>query len=97
MSDEVGMLLGAGFEVHTTSGRGFTPEEIAERAIKDVIYIGDQTHPAIRDQAREFSDRVKHVLIRSMYEAIQSNNTTLANKFTRAGHSELIPLLYRRT
>lgn len=94
MSDEIGMILGTGFEVHTTSGRGFTPEEIAERAMKDVLYVSDQTHPAIRDQAHEFSDRVKHVLIRSIYEGIQSNNTTLENKFIRAGHSELIPLLY---
>ncbi len=94
MSDEIGMFLGTGFEVHTTSGRGFTPEEIAERAMKDVLYVSDQAHPAIRSQAHDFKEQVKHVLIRSMYEAIQSNNTTLVNKFTRAGHSELIPLLY---
>lgn len=94
MSNEIGALLGVGYEVHTSSGRGFTPEEIAERAIRDVLYISDQTHPAIRDQAHDFKDRVKQVLIRSMYEAIQSNNTTLVNKFTRAGHPELIPLLY---
>jgi hypothetical protein len=94
MNDEIGMILGTGFEVHTTSGRGFTPEEIAERAIKDVIYIGDHTHPAIREQAHEYSEQIKRVMIRSMYEAIQSNTTTLVNKLTRAGHSELIPLLY---
>jgi hypothetical protein len=94
MSNEIGALLGVGYEVHTSSGRGFTPEEIAERAIKDVLYISDQTHPAIRDQAHDFREQVKHVLIRAMYEAIQSNNTTLVNKFTQAGHPELIPLLY---
>jgi hypothetical protein len=94
MSDEIGAVLGVGYEVHTTSGRGFTPEEIAERAIKDVIYVSEHAHPAIRDQAHDFREKVKYVLIRSMYEAIQSNNTTLVNKFTRAGHPELIPLLY---
>ncbi len=94
MSNEIGAVLGVGFEVHTTSNRGFTPEEIAERAIKDVLYISDQAHPAIREQAHDFSDRVKYVLIRSMHEAIRSNNTTLVNKLTQAGHPELIPLLY---
>lgn len=94
MSNEIGALLGVGYEVHTSSGRGFTPEEIAERAIKDVLYISDQTHPAIRDQAHDFRDRVKQVLISAMHEAIRSNNTTLVNKFTQAGHPELIPLLY---
>lgn len=94
MSNEIGTFLGVGFEVHTTSHRGFTPEEIAERAIKDVLYVSEHAHPAIRSQAHDFREQVKQVLIRSMYEAIQSNNTTLVNKFTQAGHSELIPLLY---
>ena len=94
MSNEIGAVLGVGFEVHTTNNRGFTPEEIAERAMKDVLYVSDQAHPAIRSQAHDFREQIKHVLIRSMYEAIQSNNTTLVNKFTQAGHPELIPLLY---
>ena len=94
MSNEIGAFLGVGYEVHTTSGRGFTPEEIAERAMQTVMYISDQTHPAIRDQAHDFRERVKQVLISVMYEAIRSNNTTLVNKFTQAGHPEFIPLLY---
>ena len=37
--------------VRTTSNRGFTPEEIAERALDKIVYVGSQSHPAIRDQA----------------------------------------------
>ncbi len=41
-------------EVHTTSGRGFTPEEVAERCADKIISISDNANPAIRDQARAF-------------------------------------------
>ncbi len=76
-----------------TEGRGFTPEEIAERAIDKIIYIGSQTHPAIRDQAEAFRENIKQVLIYYLHEAVRSHNVTLVNKFQKAGHPELIPIL----
>jgi hypothetical protein len=79
--------------VLTTSGRGFTPEEIAERALDKIIYVGSQTHPAIRDQAEAFRENIRKILVLYMYEAIRSNNTTLANKLNDAGHPELTPIL----
>ena len=44
------MNVNPGFqvEVHTTSCRGFTPEEIAHRAADKIISISDDTNPAIR-------------------------------------------------
>lgn len=80
-------------KVMTTDHRGFTPEEIAERALDKIIYVGSQTHPAIRDQAEAFKDNIRQVLVHYMHEAIRSNNVTLVNKFTQAGHPELIPIL----
>lgn len=79
--------------VLTTSGRGFTPEEIAERALDKIIYVGSYTHPAIRDQAEAFRENIRKVLVFYMYEAIRSNNTTLANRLNDAGHPELTPIL----
>ncbi len=79
--------------VMATEGRGFTPEEIAERAIDKIIYIGSQTHPAIRDQAEAFRENIKQVLIYYLHEAVRSHNVTLVNKFQKAGHPELIPIL----
>ena len=76
-----------------TEGRGFTPEEIAERAIDKIIYIGSQTHPAIRDQAEAFRENIKQVVIYYLHEAVRSHNVTLVNKFQKAGHPELIPIL----
>ena len=91
---EVAYLLGGNnVKVLTTSGRGFSPEEVAERALDKIIYVGSQTHPAIRDQAEAFKDQIRSVLVFYMREAIKSHHTTLANKFRKAGHPEFIKLL----
>jgi hypothetical protein len=93
IGNEVSVLLGGGVTVMTTSGRGFTPEEIAERALDKIIYVGSQTHPVIRDQAEAFRESIRKVLVQYMHEAVRSNHVTLANKFKRAGHPEFIKLL----
>ena len=79
--------------IHTVSHRGFTPEELAEQALNRIIYVGDQSHPAIRDQAQAFREHIRGVLVFYMKRAIESNNTTLANRLREAGHPELVTLL----
>lgn len=85
-------LLG-GISVQSTSGRGFTPEEVAERALNKLIYVGENVDPVIRDQALAYRDKLRQILVHYMREAVQSDRTTLANKFKQAGHPELLPLL----
>ena len=87
-TSEVGRVM-----VMATEGRGFTPEEIAERALDKIIYVGSHTHPAIREQAEAFKDSIRQVLVYYMHEAVRSHNVTLVNKFNKAGHPELIPIL----
>jgi hypothetical protein len=79
--------------IQTTQGRGFTPEEIADRALDKIIYVGSQTHPAIREQAEAFRENIRQVLVHYMHEAVRSHNVTLVAKFKKAGHPELIPIL----
>lgn len=86
------VLLG-GVTVQTSSGRGFTPEEIAERALDKIISVGDDSHPVVRDQALAFRERIRHVLVFYMKEAVQSERTTIANRLREAGHPELVNLL----
>jgi len=93
MMDEVAFLLGGGIKVATTQNRGFTPEEIAERALDKIIAIGDQTHPAIREQAQAYRENIRKVLIFYMKEAVRSHNVTLVNKFKKAGYPEFISIL----
>jgi hypothetical protein len=79
--------------VMTTEDRGFTPEEIAERALDKIIYVGSGAHPAIRDQAEAFKDSIRGVLVHYMHEAVRSHNVTLVNKFKQAGYPELTAIL----
>lgn len=85
---ELGTVL-----VHSVSNRGFTPEELAEQALNKIIYVGDQSHPAIREQAQAYREHIREVLVFYMKRAVESRNTTLSNRFTEAGHPELIKLL----
>ena len=81
--------------VHTTSGRGFTPEEVASRCADKLIFVSDQAPPAIRDQARAFRSNIEKVVAHYMREAIASDRTTVYNALKDAGHPELAELIRR--
>ena len=78
------------FEVHTTSHRGHTPEEIAEFALDKIMYVSKDANPLIKEQAEAFKGYIRHVLVHHLKIAVKSDRTTLANKLRKAGHSELI-------
>lgn len=80
-------------EVRTTSYRGTSPEEIAEAAVNKILFIGDNLHPAIRDQAIAYQAQIKTLLEYYIKEAIKSDRTTLMNQFKLSGHPELVKLL----
>jgi hypothetical protein len=87
-SGDVGNVM-----VQTVSGRGFTPEEVAERALDKIVYVGSNSHPAIREQAEAFKDSIRKVLVFYLHEAVRSNNVTLVNKLNNAGYPELAKIL----
>jgi len=82
-----------GIQVATKDYGGFTPEELADRALDKIISVGDQTHPAIREQAHAFRQHIRAVLVYYMKEAVKFDRVTLANRMREAGHPELIKLL----
>jgi hypothetical protein len=92
ISSSGGVLLGE-IRAVSVSGRGFTPEEVAEMALEKIVYVGESSHPVIRDQAEAFKSQIRAVLVRYMRQAVASHNTTLANRLREAGHPELVKLL----
>ncbi len=92
MTDEVTSMLG-NVTVMTTQGRGFTPEEIAERILPRFINISHNAHPLLAEQAEAFKADILRLLTYACHEAVRSHKVTLNNKFTAAGHPELIPIL----
>ena len=82
-------------QVHTTSGRGFTPEEVAVRCADKLMYVSDSAPPAIRDQAQAFRQQIEKVVAIYMREAIASDRTTVYNTLKTAGHADLAELIRR--
>jgi hypothetical protein len=91
--DSVDGFLGGNVTVLSTSGRGFTPEELAERALDKIVYVGSKSHPVIRDQAEAFKNSLRIVLTQYLHQAVRSDRTTIANRLREAGHPELTILL----
>lgn len=80
-------------QVATTENRGFTPEELAQRAADKIISIGDQSHPVIREQAQAFKQHIEAVMIFYLREAVTQDRVTLANRLREAGYPDLVTLL----
>ena len=81
--------------VQTTEGRGFTPEEVAERCVEMIISVSDGAHPGIRDQANAFKQHIQRVVAFYMREAIRSDRTTVYNALKDAGHQDLAEAIRR--
>ena len=92
MTSPLPMSIGSVF-VQTTQGRGWTPEELARRAADKIIYIGDQSHPAVQAQARAFKENVKQVVAFYLKEAVEQDRATIALRLREAGHPDLVHLL----
>lgn len=86
------VLLGS-VGVATTNGRGWTPDELADRAIEKIIYVGSESHPAIREQAIAFRGAVRSVIKTYLEEAVNQDRATIAIRLREAGHSNLVHLL----
>lgn len=80
-------------KVETTERRGFTPEELAQRASDKIISIGDQTHPAIREQARAFKQHIAVVIAFYLKEAVAQDRVTITNRLRDAGYPDLVFIL----
>ena len=92
MFNELSSALGT-VQVMTTNNRGFSAEELADRALNQIINVGDNAPPVIADQARAFQENLREVLIYFIREGMRSRNVTLAATITDAGFPELVKLI----
>lgn len=82
-------------EVQTTSGRGASPEEVAERCLNKLVYVSDTAPEPVRQQVNAFRDSIRVLLVEHMREAIKSDRVTIQNKLTRSGQAELADIIRR--
>lgn len=71
--------------VATTSNGGHPPEFWAARAREHIMSVADSAHPAIREQAIAFQNRIEAVILHFMKEAIKSDRGTLSYQLTKDG------------
>ena len=81
--------------VQTTTNRGFSPEELAQRATDQIVTVSSEAEPIVRQQAEAFKSRIYHVVLGIIKQAIKSDRTTLCNEFTQQGHSDVANILRR--
>ena len=76
-------------EVATTSNRGFSVDEAAQRAVDKILYIAEDAPEPLREQARAFKNTVHGVIVSYMQFAIDQDRATVAAKLREAGFLEL--------
>ena len=82
-------------KVFSTSNRGFTPEELAEQCVGQIVSVSDEAPPVIRDQAKAFAKAIESVIVQYMKQAIHSDRTTVYNVLKDAGHPDLAEIVRR--
>jgi hypothetical protein len=75
--------------IATTSNRGHTPEELAERCAERLISVSKDAHPALRDQALAFKADITVLLTKYLKEAVTNDRVTVYNALVDAGHPQL--------
>ena len=81
--------------VKTTERRGLSPEELAERAVEQIVSVSSSVDPIVRQQAEAFRNRIYHVVLGIIKQAIKSDRTTLINEFIQQGQSAPADILRR--
>ena len=81
--------------VETTEYRGLSPEELAERAVEQIVGISSSVDPIVRQQAEAFKSRIYRVVLGIIKQAIKSDRTTLMNEFIQQGHPDIADILRR--
>lgn len=81
--------------VQTTSNRGFTPEEVAERCLDRIISVSDSAPRELKDQAMAYRESIRALLLFYMDEAIRSDRTTIYNALVEAGQKDLAEAIRR--
>ncbi len=81
--------------VETTSNRGFTPEEIAERCLDRILSVSDAAHPTLKQQALAYRSQIRSVLLHYMQEAINSDRTYLYPALLDGGQKDLAEAIRR--
>ena len=81
--------------VYTSTNKGHTPEQIAEMALGKMMVVAEDANPLIRDQAIEYQDQLREILIYYMKKMAASERTTLWALMRSQGHEDVAEIIRR--
>jgi hypothetical protein len=81
--------------VFTSDHGGHTPEQMAEMALNKIMIVSSTAPPAIRDQAIEYRDKLKEVLVLYMNKMADNERTTILALLNQQGHVDLAEIIRR--
>jgi hypothetical protein len=76
-------------DVTATSNRGLSIEEVADMAVNKILYVAEDAPPPLRDQALDFKDVVRRVIVGYLRIAVDQDRATVCAKLRSAGYPEL--------
>lgn len=79
--------------VTTTSNRGETPEEVAQRCVNKLISVSDSAPQEIRDQALAYRAALLQVVTAYMKDAVAQDRVTVYNAIVEAGQPQLADVI----
>ena len=93
MRKDSGFLQVGSVSAATTSNTGFSVEYWADRCLKRIVHVADDSEALIADQARAYREQIRAVLTYYMNNAIKSDRTTLYNLFLQQGERDMAEIL----
>jgi len=81
--------------VYTSTNKGHTPEQIAEMALGKMMVVAEDANPLIRDQAIEYQDQLRKILIYYMKKMAASERTTLWALMRSQGYEDVAEIIRR--
>ena len=75
--------------VRTADNRGVSVEEIADMAVDKILFVAEDAPSPIRDQARDFKEVMRQVIVQHLKGAVDHDRVTICAKLRGAGYPEL--------
>ena len=82
-------------QVFTSNEGGHSPEQIADMAVNKIIAVSETAPPPIRDQALEYRNKIKDVILYYMRKMAQSERTTMWALLRKQGHEDMAEIIRR--
>lgn len=76
-------------------GGGLSPTQLAKMATNRLVSVSDTAHPAVRDQAHAFRNKMEMVLLQYFEKMAESERMRIAEQLRSSGQVEIAGAIMR--